>query len=215
MAALSITSNVFLLFIRLPSASSISPTVALHSCLTRKIAAGAPERLSDSDTILPMGWPRGSAVQSQPGRCARETVHIHHVTDVTKPRGNTAMTQTSPKIPVPSDTEGHSDPFCQSGSSPPQSVTSAANDDVESDSPPTPCRSDAEKFIEALAGDVAAAAALPVGYRPRAPEKTPLHVAVRRGLAPFLEQTSRRGGLPGFVVRELEAYLGCGVLANG
>jgi hypothetical protein len=61
----------------------------------------------------------------------------------------------------------------------------------------------------------AAAAALPVGYRPRAPEKTPLHVAVRRGLAPFLEQTSRQGGLHGFVVRELEAYLGCGVLANG
>src|SRR5262245_59468190 len=42
-----------------------------------------------------------------------------------------------------------SNPFCESGSSPP-----AANDNVETQVPPAPCRDDAEKFIAALAGDI-------------------------------------------------------------
>ena len=61
----------------------------------------------------------------------------------------------------------------------------------------------------------AATAALPASYRPRRPEQTPLHVAVRSALPDFLRESSSRGGLPSFVVRELEEYFGCGVLANG
>ncbi len=58
----------------------------------------------------------------------------------------------------------------------------------------------------------AATAALPAGYRPRRPEQSS---AVRSALPDFLRESSSRGGLPAFVVREFEEYLGCGVLANG
>jgi hypothetical protein len=61
----------------------------------------------------------------------------------------------------------------------------------------------------------AASAALPAGYRPRRPEQTALHAAVRSALPDLLSESSSRGGLPSFVRREFEDYLGCGVLANG
>jgi hypothetical protein len=64
----------------------------------------------------------------------------------------------------------------------------------------------------------AARAPLP-GYRRREPEKTVLHRLVRSELDTLVREARERSehgaGLPRFVVRELEAYLGCGVLGNG
>lgn len=44
---------------------------------------------------------------------------------------------------------------------------------------------------------------------------TALHGAVREGLADFVEEAEKLGGLPGFIVKELNAYLRCGDLAYG
>ena len=53
-------------------------------------------------------------------------------------------------------------------------------------------------------------------YRRRDPESTTLHTAIRTHLEPFVEHLRREGGaLPDFVLRELRAYLRCGVLAHG
>ncbi len=53
-------------------------------------------------------------------------------------------------------------------------------------------------------------------YRRRAPQKTALFHLVREHLSTFREQVERLGGgLPGFVLRALGAFLGCGILANG
>jgi hypothetical protein len=64
----------------------------------------------------------------------------------------------------------------------------------------------------------AAGAPLP-GHRRREPEKTVLHRVVRAHLATLLEEARARSawgtGLPAFVVRELEKYLACGILAHG
>ncbi|MBM3986041.1 MAG: transposase [Planctomycetes bacterium] len=65
----------------------------------------------------------------------------------------------------------------------------------------------------------AASSPLAAAYRPRSPEGTVLHRAVREHLATFLEEArtnSAHGfGLPGFIEREFREYLACGVLAHG
>lgn len=55
------------------------------------------------------------------------------------------------------------------------------------------------------------------GYRPRDPESTPLHKAVREHLETFLEDMHARTerGLPRYAERELRGFLRCGVLAHG
>ena len=53
------------------------------------------------------------------------------------------------------------------------------------------------------------------GYVPRGGVATALHGAVREGLAELVEETDKLGGLPGFIVKELHAYLRCGDLAYG
>jgi hypothetical protein len=64
-----------------------------------------------------------------------------------------------------------------------------------------------------------AAGAPLAGYRRREPEKTVLHRLVRSELESLVREAAQRSehgaGLPRFVVRELEAYLGCGLLAHG
>ena len=53
-------------------------------------------------------------------------------------------------------------------------------------------------------------------YLPRRPERSILYGAVRSQLETFVERQRRRERpLPRFVERELRAFLGCGILANG
>jgi hypothetical protein len=54
-------------------------------------------------------------------------------------------------------------------------------------------------------------------YHRRQPQESPLYRAVRAHLDAFLARTPGEGGgpLPGFVRRELEAYLRCGLLDHG
>lgn len=64
--------------------------------------------------------------------------------------------------------------------------------------------------------DGAASRPLPPGYRPRQPEATVLHRAVRENLPAFLESAREHGsGLPLFVADEFREFLACGVLAHG
>jgi hypothetical protein len=52
----------------------------------------------------------------------------------------------------------------------------------------------------------------------REPETTVLYQVLAAHLATFVARTAadeRRAGLPGFVVRELRAFLRCGILAHG
>jgi len=49
-------------------------------------------------------------------------------------------------------------------------------------------------------------------YRPRRPERTDLHLAVRENLELFLD---RQGPLTDLARRTLEEYLRCGILAAG
>jgi len=63
----------------------------------------------------------------------------------------------------------------------------------------------------------ASCAAAP-SYEPRTPETTILYRTVQAHLETFLARTAGeegRPGLPGFVKREFEAYLRCGILAHG
>jgi len=52
-------------------------------------------------------------------------------------------------------------------------------------------------------------------YVPRAPLETPLHWAVREGLADFLEAAEAKGGLPAYILQEFNAYVSCGDLSRG
>lgn len=52
-------------------------------------------------------------------------------------------------------------------------------------------------------------------YRPRRPEATALHQAVREGFPAVLEEASSHGGLPRWLVAEVHRYLRCGVLRHG
>lgn len=61
----------------------------------------------------------------------------------------------------------------------------------------------------------AAASALTPGYRPRNPEASVLHRAVREGLEEALGDIAAPGGWPPFVREAFEAYLRCGVLREG
>jgi hypothetical protein len=61
-----------------------------------------------------------------------------------------------------------------------------------------------------------ACAPLPPGYRPRDVESAPLHRAVRHHRAAFTAAVARRGQtVPKLVERELDGFVGCGVLARG
>jgi len=53
------------------------------------------------------------------------------------------------------------------------------------------------------------------GYRRRRPEDTALYRCVEQHWDRFLEQAEEAGGLPRFVVREVEDYLRCGRLEHG
>lgn len=76
--------------------------------------------------------------------------------------------------------------------------------------PPLPSRKDWHK------SRAEACAPLPASYRPRDVEQSPLHRAVRRHRATFIDELSRGGRqLPAVVARELDGFLGCGVLAHG
>ena len=65
----------------------------------------------------------------------------------------------------------------------------------------------------------AASSPLPRSYRRREPEKTVLHRVVRDNMATLLDEARERSldgnGYPPFVERELERYLGCGILSRG
>jgi hypothetical protein len=50
------------------------------------------------------------------------------------------------------------------------------------------------------------------GYRRRTPEHTVLHQTLSAHFAQFRERADEQGGLPKFVVREVEEYLRCGIL---
>ena len=52
-------------------------------------------------------------------------------------------------------------------------------------------------------------------YRRRRPEDTALYRCVEQHWDRFLEQAEQAGGLPRFVVREVEDYLRCGRLEHG
>ena len=55
-------------------------------------------------------------------------------------------------------------------------------------------------------------------YVPRTPERTPLYTVVREDLSTFLEERRAESGgvgLPRHVEQAFEAYLDCGILANG
>jgi len=55
-------------------------------------------------------------------------------------------------------------------------------------------------------------------YQPRRPEKTILYQVLAEHLETFLARVDAdetRAGLPRFVVRELRAFLDCGILARG
>ena len=67
---------------------------------------------------------------------------------------------------------------------------------------------------EGFEGEVAAVGACG-GYVPRRPHQTVLHRAVREGMREFLEEADGQGGLPAFVVKELNAFLRCGDLTLG
>jgi len=64
-----------------------------------------------------------------------------------------------------------------------------------------------------------ASSPLPRSYRRREPERTVLHRVVRENLATLLDEARARSpdgsGYPPFVERELERYLGCGILSRG
>jgi hypothetical protein len=67
-----------------------------------------------------------------------------------------------------------------------------------------------------LSSRAEACAPLPPGYRPRDVENVPLHRAVRHHRAAFAAAVARRGQMmPKLVDRELDGYVGCGVLARG
>ena len=53
------------------------------------------------------------------------------------------------------------------------------------------------------------------GYERRRPEQTLLYQTVAQHWQAFLEQADTHGGLPKFVVREVEDYLDCGILTRG
>ncbi|MBM4223907.1 MAG: transposase [Gammaproteobacteria bacterium] len=53
------------------------------------------------------------------------------------------------------------------------------------------------------------------GYRRRRPEDTALFRCVERHWPAFREQAEEQGGLPKFVVKEVEEYLRCGILEHG
>ena len=53
------------------------------------------------------------------------------------------------------------------------------------------------------------------GYVRRRPEETALYRCVERHRPAFRERAEEQGGLPKFVVREVEAYLECGLLEHG
>ena len=53
------------------------------------------------------------------------------------------------------------------------------------------------------------------GYERHRPEETVLYRTVERHWPAFLERAEERGGLPRFVVREVEEYLRCGLLEHG
>ncbi|MCC6214455.1 MAG: transposase [Polyangiaceae bacterium] len=52
-------------------------------------------------------------------------------------------------------------------------------------------------------------------YERHRPEETVLHRTVARHFPAFLERAEEHGGLPQFVVREVEEYLRCGLLEHG
>ena len=53
------------------------------------------------------------------------------------------------------------------------------------------------------------------GYRRHEPQNTALYRCVERHWPAFREQAEERGGLPKFVVKEVEEYLRCGILEHG
>lgn len=53
------------------------------------------------------------------------------------------------------------------------------------------------------------------GYAPRRPLETALHRGVSEGLPLFLAQAGEHGGVPAFVTRAVQRYLGCGDLSRG
>jgi hypothetical protein len=67
-----------------------------------------------------------------------------------------------------------------------------------------------------LSSRAEACAPLPSGYRPRDVENVPWHRAVRHHRAAFAGVVARRSQMmPKLVERELDGYVGCGVLARG
>jgi len=52
-------------------------------------------------------------------------------------------------------------------------------------------------------------------YERRRPEETVLYRTIDEHWAEFCERAEEAGGLPRFVVREVEEYLRCGLLENG
>jgi hypothetical protein len=58
-------------------------------------------------------------------------------------------------------------------------------------------------------------AALPPGYAPRQPERTLLHQTLSAHWPAFRRRAEAHGGLPDFVVNEVEDYLQCGVFEHG
>jgi hypothetical protein len=63
----------------------------------------------------------------------------------------------------------------------------------------------------------ATARSRPAAYKRREPETTALHRIVRENTEPFLRYTREHYSkpLPDYVVRELQRYVGCGVLDRG
>jgi hypothetical protein len=55
----------------------------------------------------------------------------------------------------------------------------------------------------------------PGDYSRREPERTVLHRTLSAHFAQFRERADEHGGLPKFLVREVEAYLRCGILEYG
>jgi len=53
------------------------------------------------------------------------------------------------------------------------------------------------------------------GYERRRPEHTLLYQLVETHWPRFLERAEEHGGLPGFVIRDFEEYLRCGILEHG
>ena len=53
------------------------------------------------------------------------------------------------------------------------------------------------------------------GYERRRPEQTLLYQLIEEHWPHFLERAEEHGGLPGFVVREFDEYLRCGILEHG